>query len=91
VEAPSPWEEPPACTRPEKLWCEHRRLRGGVKVCRAQRTCPTEKRPQPAAWSAPELSVLQMNGHLDVATLQFLLPGRGREEIRAKLQEVDPG
>ena len=90
VEASSPWEAPPICTRPETLWCEHRRLRGGEKVCRAPKPCPVEKRAQPAGWSKSEVNVLQLNSHLDVATLQFLLPGRGRDEIRAKLEEVDP-
>ena len=91
VEATSaPWPAPILCTKPEKLWCADRCLRGGVKVCRAQKTCPVEKAPRPAEWSAPEVNVLRLNSHLDVATLQFLLPGRSRDEIRAKLQEVDP-
>lgn len=86
----SPWETPPTCTRPDGPWCESRFLRDDEKVCRASKTCAKAPRAAPAAWSDDEARVLELNSHLDVVTLQFLLPGRGADEIRAKLREVEP-
>ena len=90
VEASGPWVAPPLCTRLETLWCEQRRLRGGEKVCRALKPCPVEMRARSSEWSESDVNMLRLNSHLDVRTLQFLLPYRSRDEIRSKLQEVDP-
>lgn len=84
------WEVPSLCTRPDGPWCESRFLRDGDKVCRAPRTCAKAPKAAPAAWTDAEARVLELNSHLDVVTLQFLLPGRGGDEIRAKLKEVNP-
>lgn len=86
----APWSSPPLCTRPETRWCEARCLRGGEKVCRAPKPCPVEMRARPSEWSESDVNMLRLNSHLDVRTLQFLLPYRSRDEIRSKLQEVDP-
>lgn len=86
-----PWPAPPICTRPDTLWCEARCIRSGEKVCRAPKPCAKEAAQwAPAPWSEKEVRMLSLNSHLDVEVLRFLLPGRGRDEIRAKLQEVDP-
>ena len=81
---------PPTCTRPDKIVCPHRfwSQRFEMFICRGT---PCKPRPEdlPEPWTDRETHIALMNSHLSLSTLSRLL-GRDRQEIRDKLEEVDP-
>lgn len=81
---------PPTCTRPNRVVCRHRfwSQRFEMFVCRG---APCKPRPEdtPEPWTDREPHRLLMNSHLSLSTLSRPL-GRARDDVRAKLEEVDP-
>ena len=89
----SPMESvrPPECTNPEKLWCPDRVFNQRYKItaCRGN-PCKPEKESRPRTWPREDMEMLSKNSHLHLDALLWLLGSYTKDEIRAKLEEVDP-
>ena len=81
---------PPECTDLERTYCPDRfwSQRFQMFVCRGSQ-CKPRPEDLPEPWTPREEHRLLMNSHLSLATLCRLL-GRDRDDVRAKLREVDP-
>lgn len=90
----SPMESvrPPECTNLEKLWCPDRvfNQRYQITACRGE-PCKPEKEnsTHQRIWSGADVERLRKNSHLHLNALRWLLDSYTKDEIRAKLEEIE--